>query len=405
MSTTKTKTSSTTADRMKSLEIEALVAPAFKVKPKPTAGEEVKSLVAAAAGWKSKTRDVFLPREQFRAKLDAKGQVVFGGHFPLLSAVKSITDFAKMPDATMTWLLDRPSEEVCKVLNDHFDDTRAFNRDQFMLRLRQEEGKGEVLRYVASESYTVVDHSDVLEVFGEALDKLKLSKDAAVLCRSVRDNLSANILFQGTTVQTADGEYSTGVCLRNNEVGQGSVRILPFNYRHFCRNGAIFGRNWGEVTVKIRHTRRTEAEKETIAARLGLAIEAATQAGGKLTSLMLRAREAKLVLDKDSNLERAVVYLSKKWGLSKPMAVSWLQAFQEEEGNTPFHLVQGLTRAAQEYAGDDRFAMEVAGGSMLAPTLDANLREIMSFWGSVESAAKLVKDKAVEEFLFVGGGR
>jgi hypothetical protein len=69
--------------------------------------------------------------------------------------------------------------------------------------------------------------------------------------------------------------------------------------------------------------------------------------------------------------------------------------------NTAFGIVNGLTRASQDYKGSMREQMETQASFILAPSIDSDLQAISKRWGMISERAKLEKEKTINQYAYV----
>jgi hypothetical protein len=101
---------------------------------------------------------------------------------------------------------------------------------------------------------------------------------------------------------------------------------------------------------------------------------------------------------------KTIVSLGRSNNLTKGQIVNWIKGYSVEQdtlGDTAFTVINGLTRAAQEYDGDSRFKMESLAGEIMTPSLTANEEELRKRWNSIYSASELVRPNILEQYVSI----
>lgn len=106
-------------------------------------------------------------------------------------------------------------------------------------------GKGDAVRAVLSDEYTVFDNTRFLDLFERYLD----GANAIAHRASIADHLRAYILFPEIQLSNKHGGLHLGVYIRNSEIGDGGAKITGGLYRSVCKNGVVFGWEQKESTV------------------------------------------------------------------------------------------------------------------------------------------------------------
>jgi len=129
-----------------------------------------------------------------------------------------------------------------------------FEPEVFNRMLQQEAGKGreylvrskgDVVRAVLSDEYTVFDNSRFVGLFENHID----GAHAVVHRPSVDDHLRAYVLFPEIELSDKYGGLHLGVYIRNSEIGDGGAKIAGGLYRSVCTNGLVFGWECKEAMV------------------------------------------------------------------------------------------------------------------------------------------------------------
>ena len=251
-----------------------------------------------------------------------------------------------------------------------------------------------ILRSVSTERYGVFDNVAALDLLMENLPK---SWGEAVPLKTYgnADNLRGTLLFPDTLREVIDdSEYYLGLYYRNSEIGCGAFGVSPFLFRSYCTNTAIWGRrDAGAPDVKAIHLGDIQADRirEQLAGGLALA----ARNGPNLHRLMYYAGTYNLPTP-----QGVIGYVAhdRYWG--PEVAGKWLEGFNTEPDPTARGIVNGLTRAAQEYQGEQRIAMETAAGEILAPSIVAGEIDVIRSWDSLRaSGAAFARSKRFKKYF------
>jgi hypothetical protein len=83
-----------------------------------------------------------------------------------------------------------------------------------------------------------------------------------------------------------------------------------------------------------------------------------------------------------------------------------LDSLHERHGDvhhdSAFGVVNGLTRAAQNYTGTTREKMEKYASFILSPSIDSDIQAISKRWGQVSDRAENLTAKVLNQYQFVG---
>ena len=187
------------------------------------------------------------------------------------------------------------------------------------------------------------------------------------------DSIIGNVLLPDYLKNRPDSEYGIGFAFRNSEIGRFRYEISPFLFRAICLNGCIWGRSNSVISVDKKHLGTIDLNE--IRCQVQEAIKIALAEGEQVLELFDTSKDIEVV-----NQTALVAGLSKEYKLTIPQGRAWLAALATEPGDTAFHMVQGLTKAAQGFVGDARQTMEVTAGLILAPSLTADIDEIGKQW-------------------------
>ena len=151
-----------------------------------------------------------------------------------------------------------------------------------------------------------------------------------------------------------------GLHVSNSEVGLRSVTIAGYVWRLKCKNGAIGGEGAG--IRRFRHMGDGDSMRDKVRA----AIEE-TQLQGERIIAQFKAAVNKAIEDPFTYLEQ--VAKDKNNQMTQEEFKAALDAFMLEPDPTLYGVANAITRAAQKYAGDERWEMEKLGVKVLTAGL------------------------------------
>lgn len=294
------------------------------------------------------------------------------------------------------------ADVACDELNMMLDERRPDmpNDAARTLRIRADRGikdtNSRLVRAVLSPGYDErLDNSAAMSMIIEALPSKDLEQ---VLCSHLYedgDTITGNLLLPDSMKDYPDGAYGVGLAFRNSEIGDGSYSIDPFVFQAICVNGNIWSRQNSKLNVRQRHQSLDMARlKDEVA----MAVENALSGGHKLIELMQRSRQAEV---KAENVPALIAHLARQQKLSREVANAWYTGWQVAPDTNALGVVNGLTRAAQEWSGGIRRQLESTAMQVLAPSLEADLRSIMSRWEAHESLASDMPEEEVRRYVTV----
>jgi len=285
------------------------------------------------------------------------------------------------------------------MLEDHTDIVldavnKLFEREPGTRLLRTMDNK---LRAFLSNRYKRIDNDQVL---GAALPAIvKGDLETTLLSSQVTDrNLYVKVLLSGEEMQqeigkTRDGTpdiVKPGFCLRNSEIGSGSVSISAFFYRDFCLNGCVFGKTdafeykrvhlGGQLiegeSFEILSDKSKRLEDETILSQVTDVMQAiatpafVNQMGDKLRSL----REGSTI----AHPIPAIEVLAKDHGLTGVESDEVLKNLIEDRDYSRWGVVNAVTKVANSEAVDyDRASDLEVVGSKLIDITNANWQRMV----------------------------
>ena len=269
--------------------------------------------------------------------------------------------------------------------------TRLNESKKFFVRTRQDDGGNQVVRYIASERYGVIDNKDVMEIIGKSLPG-GWGDSLASHAWNDGDSMIGNVLVPDYVKNRPDSEYGVGISFRNSETGRFRFEISPFLFRAICLNGCIWGRSNAVIGVDKKHLGEIDMDKILVMATK--AIRTALAEGEQVLCLFDKSKEITV-----ENQTELVASLSKEYKLTIPQGRAWLKGIEAEPGDTVFHTIQGLTKAAQNFVGDARTTMETTAGMILAPSLDADIDAIASMWDKFSLRAESLTEDQLKAYV------
>ncbi len=312
-------------------------------------------------------------------------------------AIRSLSEFGDdIPFEMLKYLKKKNDlEGLVTYLNRSLDDDKYGNQGKFFLRMKKGPDGGDIIRHVASEKYAKLDNEESAEVIQAALSAFGHENPLVLsLWSNDGDCYRANLLFPKTEVKYPDSNYGVGLAIRNSEIGNYAFGFNPFCYRGFCMNGTIYGKQDLDESTRRRHYGENGIDKEELIDALVVSLGKAIDTGGRMIERQVALKAKKL----KARHEQLIAKVAKSFRLSKQEAGSWNKALEQEKGETAFYLLQGLTRAAQDYTGDRRYQMESVAGELLQPAGDSP-RNMMSLWESLDNGAENMKEKEVQKYV------
>lgn len=264
----------------------------------------------------------------------------------------------------------------------------------FLVRTRHDDDGNNVVRYIASDRYGVIDNTDVMKIIADALPG-GWGDSLASHAWNDGDSMLGNVLLPDYIKNRPDSEYGVGFAFKNSEIGRFRFEINPFLFRAICLNGCIWGRSNSIITVDKKHLGNIDIM--AIAAEVKNAIAVALAEGEQVLELFDKSKEITVV-----NQTELVAALSKEYKLTIPQGRAWLNGIAAEPGDTVFHMVQGLTRAAQDFVGDSRRNMEEVAGLIVAPSLTAEIDDIAKLWDKFGLMGERLTEDQVKTYVTAG---
>jgi len=264
----------------------------------------------------------------------------------------------------------------------------------FLVRTRRDDDGNQVVRYIASDRYGVIDNTDVMRIIADALPG-GWGDSLASHAWNDGDSMLGNVLLPDYLKNRPDSEYGVGFAFKNSEIGRFRFEINPFLFRAICLNGCIWGRSNSIITVDKKHLGNIDIQ--AIALEVKNAVMVALAEGEQVLELFDKSKEIAV-----ANQAELVAALSKEYKLTIPQGRAWLAGIGAEPGDTVFHMVQGLTRGAQEFVGDSRRTMEEVAGLIVAPSLTADIDAIASQWDKFALMGDRLTEDQVKAYAIAG---
>jgi hypothetical protein len=351
-------------------------------------------------------RDVLTPESEVRLDSDLclpdGTQVTDNG----VDTIRSFTDVKSTTVANLNELGYRPM--IATVLNSELDKReiawaekgKTKPRD-FRIRLRHDNQGHDVARAIVSERYGVIDNDTALQMLVDALPNKSAINDALMSHGfDDGDNMYGNVLLPDYLKSDVDSDYGVGIAFRNSEIRKAVFRIDPFLFRAICLNGCIWGRMNSEIKINQKHLGNIDLAQ--LRADVKRAVTVALTHGNSLLVQMGHTREVEV-----ENVDAIIAQLSRANRLTIEQGRAWQKGYtdslQERMGHihdgTAFGVVNGLTRAAQSYTGEDRTYMETIAGLIMTPSLDAPLSEVNSYWQDTAAQAKRLDEETVKLYV------
>lgn len=298
-------------------------------------------------------------------------------------AVHQLSGYLDLQPSFLKRCLDLGMTELAAdVLQKFFNRYAATRPDwKLLFRLRHVEGETFV-RSLGAERYGIFDNVEALDLLTENLPR-EWGQPVPLVQYGDADNLRGTLLFPETVVtREEDSDYYMGLFYRNSEIGAGSFGVSSFLFRSYCTNTAIYGsRDAGAPDIKMIHL--GEMNLRDIREQLVVGLELARRNGPNLLNLLGYAGDAKV-----SRPEPVIAHVTESHAWGPLVANRWLNAWHEEPEKSGRGLVNGLTRAAQEFSGERRISMETVATEILSPHILATPIEVQDHWSSQVAGAE-----------------
>lgn len=269
-------------------------------------------------------------------------------------------------------------------------ETRLQESKKFTVRTRNDDNGNQVIRYIASERYGVINNDSVMDIISGALPG-GWGDSLASHAWNDGDSMIGNVLLPDYIKNRPDSEYGIGISFKNSEIGRYRFEICPFLFRAICLNGCIWGRSNSVIGIDKKHL--GEINLDEIKMQVQAAVKLALAEGEQVLELFDMTKEITV-----ENQSQLVASLAKEFKLTIPQGRAWLNAIGDEPGETVFHTIQGLTKASQSFTGDVRQTMEETAGLILAPSLTADIDAIASMWEKFSVRAESLTPEQVSVY-------
>lgn len=353
-------------------------------------------------------RDIEKPESEIRLK---DMETLVDGTKISSSGINNLRMFNGMPSTMVSYMEERGyHDELVRFMND-----ALYQREQewkhkgkeprdFRCRLRTNEAGDEYIRAVVSERYGVIDNVQVMDILRNSLPS-NIDEALASHIDHDGDDMFGNILLPDYMKSEHDSDYGVGIAFKNSEIRNAAFSVSPFLFRAICLNGMIWGRSNSEIKINQRHMGNIDMVELQEQVRHAIAV-ALTQ-GNDLLTLMGHSKKVKV-----NNVLPTIVQLARDSQdnftieQTKAWHKGYLDSLHERNGdvheNSAFGVVNGLTRAAQNYSGQTREKMEKYASFILSPSIDSDLQTISKRWGQVSDRANNLTEKVLNQYQFVG---
>ena len=209
---------------------------------------------------------------------------------------------------------------------------------------------GEEVRAIFTPRYRPVDNFEVLE----KLDSLGYGPETQVQCHLDGEFMVVSILYGNQAFSVNGDRFTPGISISNSEVGLSSLSIAAFVLRLVCTNGMI---SKTEVSASYRH--------------VSLKIFNEFPKVLDQVSLELEKQKDQYRISTESKVDNPLMTIENfnrqfQIGEKEKEAVKW--GWEQEMGNTMFHVVNAYTRAAQfeGLSAEASYRLQKVGGMVLA---------------------------------------
>lgn len=209
-----------------------------------------------------------------------------------------------------------------------------------------------VTRALVSDKYADLDSLPLVEALCDVLDGTPAHVAGF---RHDATGLDLRVIIPGSqqVVDRGDVVY-TGIHVRDNEVGAGSVSIAGLVYELACANGMV-----APGKVQAGYTLRHVGNKDRLRQYVREALESAKGDAAKLVNAFNEALQVKLEAPALS-----IEALSAE-GMTRAQLDAIMAAYLEDTHASLFGVTRAVTRAAQAFEPDTRFEMEQLGSRLV----------------------------------------
>ena len=237
-------------------------------------------------------------------------------------------------------------------------------------------------RAFVTDKYAPVDNRWYLESLAEFIPGGRFSH-----WRGDEDTIYGNILIPDTIMDygSDDSDYGGMISVGNCEIGTRRISQTPSLFRAICMNGCIWGQTKGE---KIRRVHRGNIDLDTLKLEIAKNIQDQIPllAPGIKQFLATRSLETG-----KASIKGIVASIASDYRLSKKEASEFLDQYgQFESGERNlFGIINGLTRAGQEFDNQTWVRFDEIAGSLLNTSADR--------WATILRRADTFTDKDYEK--------
>jgi hypothetical protein len=297
-------------------------------------------------------------------------------------------------------------DELVKFVNQELDRRETtWNHSgkeprDFRVRVRHDDEGNDVIRAIVSERYGVIDNADAMDMIVNSLPTLKDALASHI--HNDGDDIFGNVLLPDFMKSEPDSDYGVGIAFRNSEIRNSTFKISPFLFRAICLNGMIWGRQNSEITVNQRHMGKIDLNE--LQEQVTVAVKVALTQGNDLLTLMALSKQVKV-----ENPLATIAMLARDNKMTIEQGKLWhkgyLDSLHEQHGDvhekSAFGIVNGLTRASQDFKGSTREQMETTASYILSPAIDSDLQAISKRWGMIGDRANQLGDKVINQYAYV----
>jgi len=323
------------------------------------------------------------------------------------SGMNSLRGFTGIPSSMISFLQERGyDDDLVKFVNDELNlrETKWNHSGKdprdFRVRVRHDDDGNDVIRAIVSERYGVIDNADAMDMIANSLPSLKDALASHIF--NDGDDIFGNVLLPDYMKSEPDSDYGVGIAFKNSEIRNSTFKISPFLFRAICLNGLIWGRQNSEITVNQRHMGKIDLNE--LQEQVTNAVKVALTQGNDLLTLMALSKQVKV-----ENPLATIAMLARDNKMTIEQGKLWhkgyLDSLHEQHGDvhekSAFGIVNGLTRASQDFKANIREQMETTASYILAPAIDSDLQSISKRWGMISDRAGQLDAKTINQYAYV----
>jgi hypothetical protein len=237
-------------------------------------------------------------------------------------------------------------------------------------------------RAFVTEQYAPVDNRWYLESLAEFVPGGRFSH-----WRGDEDTIYGNILIPDTIMDygSDDSDYGGMISVGNCEIGTRRISQTPSLFRSICMNGCIWGQTAGEKIRRV-HRGNIDLVKLKLEIAQNIQHQIPLLAPGIKQFLATRAMETG-----KASVKGVVASISSDHKLSRREASEFLAQYgtYEAENRNLFGIINGLTRAGQEFDNKTWVKFDEIAGNLMNITADR--------WSTILRRADTFTDKDYEK--------